>query len=652
MIRSVVPVLIAVSLALPACSGPPVGERSAAIDFLWVSKPHGEYKGGLSHAEIHVAPSDEPGLQVGIFETKAAGTGPSWRATIWQSVLLGSIVAGTFPTEHRYWVETERLSEKVDGPSAGALFTVGVVAALRDDAVRQDATLTGTINPDGSIGPVDGLVQKFGAAIEAGKKHLGYPAGMRYTKDLSTGKAVDLKLFAEERGARAEEVADLRAAYNLMTGRRLPLRSPLDPGDMALCEDSRSLLLLKADTWRARAQDLYRDRGHAGTEPSPQSAALWKEASQAWQRSEEMARKGLAAVAYSEAVQAYTYASVVSSLGPFGAALAKGEWKEALGYVGDLVTDADAGLKDMLDRMSDLELGSHGDVVQALDAYEAVLHAFASLQVAAGNQSGLLERLGKDGGDKKTLAEELVREASSRLSEVAIAQVYLRVAKDYLALVDLERDGRRRTPRPAALEEVQGIFEAAAEANLEYFDTLYVGAIANRAKLNPNTVRKELLEKERSYRTAFFNLKFPRTLFSNLAPRGTLSNHLARLSGALSSFFASSSLITRYVVLEVRKEGGEVKGLRREKGLDIMLTLAEEAARVHAAAALDRLAMVPVSARIEYELGCWRRGSEDLSERLDALSHFWRASKWCQLAISLDAWDRKLQKKRKKDTRR
>jgi len=647
MIRPVVSLSLAILLVLSACSGPPVGERTAAIDFLWVSRPGGEYEGGLSRAVIHVAPSDEPGLQVGIFETKAAGTGPSWRATIWQSVLLGSIFAGTFPTEHRYWIETERLSEKVDGPSAGALFTVAVVAALRGDAVRPDATITGTINPDGSIGPVDGIVQKFDAAITAGKRRLGYPAGLRYTKDLITGKKVDLELFATERGAKAEELPDIQAAYELMTGRSLPLRSPLDPEDMALGEDTRQLLTLKAEVWRVQSQDLFKSWEEAHPDASPQGKAIWEEASKAWQRSEEMSRKGLAAVAYSEAVQAYSYAAVATAMEPFGAALASGKWKKALAHVSGLVEEAQGELKGMLDRMAGLRLRSYGDAVQALDAYEAILHAFGSLQVAAGTQSGLLERLSKGDGDLKSLTEELVREASARLTEIQIALVYLRVARDYLALVDLERYGRRVLVDPAALEEVRGVFEAAAEANLEYFDTVYVGVLADRAKLNPDTIRTELLGTERTYRTAFFNLKFPKTLFANLAPAGTASHNLARLSGALSSFFASSSLIVRYIVLEVRKEKGEIKGLRREQGLDTLLALAEEAARVHAAVALDRLGAVPISARIEYELGRWRHGRKELSDRLDALSHYWRASKWCQLAISLHAYERKLERERR-----
>ncbi|MBM4371332.1 MAG: hypothetical protein FJ098_06735 [Deltaproteobacteria bacterium] len=585
-----------------------------------------------------MAPSDDPGLQVGIFETKAAGTGPSWRATIWQAVLLGSFLAGRFPTDHRYWVETETLSEKVDGPSAGALFTVGVVAALRGDAVRPDATLTGTINPDGSVGPVDGVVQKFDAALKAGKRRLGYPAGQRYTKDLTTGKQVDLELLAMERGATAVEVPDLQAGYEVITGRRLPRRTPLPPDDLVLGDAARSLFEAKAETWRLVTRELRKARSQGGGTPSPEAAALWEEADRACLGSEDLSRRGLAAAAYSEAVQAFTYVSIVDALEPFRAALASGDWKTALDHVEAQVRAADGEMKDLLDRLEDLPLGSPGQVVQALDAFEALLHAFGSLQVAGGGQSGLLERLAQAGasGNPQQLAEELAREATGRLTEIEIARVYLRVARDYAALVDLEEGGRRLALDSRGFEEVQGIYEAAAEANLEYFDTLYVGTLADHAKLNPEVVRKELLDTERTYRTAFFNLKFPKTLFEGLAPSGTRTHTLARLSGALSSYFASSALITRYVVLEVRKENGELKGLRRQKGLDTMLGLAEEGARAHAAAALERLGAIPLSARIEYELGVWRRGREDLGERLDALSHFWRASKWCQLAITLD----------------
>ena len=48
--------------------------------------------------------------------------------------------------------------------------TAGYLAALLGHDVATDATMTGIMNPDGTIGPVGGIPQKFEAAIAKGKK--------------------------------------------------------------------------------------------------------------------------------------------------------------------------------------------------------------------------------------------------------------------------------------------------------------------------------------------------------------------------------------------------------------------------------------------------------------------------------------------------
>jgi predicted S18 family serine protease len=58
---------------------------------------------------------------------------------------------------------------EVDGPSAGALMTVLVEAAINNRVPRQDVTLTGTIDPGGHVGAIGGVIQKATAAKEAGK---------------------------------------------------------------------------------------------------------------------------------------------------------------------------------------------------------------------------------------------------------------------------------------------------------------------------------------------------------------------------------------------------------------------------------------------------------------------------------------------------
>jgi predicted S18 family serine protease len=63
----------------------------------------------------------------------------------------------------------------VDGPSAGALMTLLVIAALNGDDLQQDVTLTGTIDETGGVGRIGGVIAKAEAARDAGKTLLILP---------------------------------------------------------------------------------------------------------------------------------------------------------------------------------------------------------------------------------------------------------------------------------------------------------------------------------------------------------------------------------------------------------------------------------------------------------------------------------------------
>ena len=57
----------------------------------------------------------------------------------------------------------------VDGPSAGALMTLLVISAIENKPLREDVTLTGTIDQDGNVGAIGGVVEKAQAAKDSGK---------------------------------------------------------------------------------------------------------------------------------------------------------------------------------------------------------------------------------------------------------------------------------------------------------------------------------------------------------------------------------------------------------------------------------------------------------------------------------------------------
>jgi len=74
-----------------------------------------------------------------------------------------------------YSIETN--ATLVGGPSAGAALTIATMAALENKPIKSDVMITGTINPDGTIGQVGGVLDKAKAAKDIGAKVFLVPEG-------------------------------------------------------------------------------------------------------------------------------------------------------------------------------------------------------------------------------------------------------------------------------------------------------------------------------------------------------------------------------------------------------------------------------------------------------------------------------------------
>ena len=75
-----------------------------------------------------------------------------------------------------YSIKAENV-QLVGGPSAGAALTAATIAAILHKNIRKDVIITGTINKDGSIGKVGGILEKAQAAAKAGIKIFLVPKG-------------------------------------------------------------------------------------------------------------------------------------------------------------------------------------------------------------------------------------------------------------------------------------------------------------------------------------------------------------------------------------------------------------------------------------------------------------------------------------------
>ncbi len=102
-----------------------------------------------------------------------------------------------------------------DGPSAGAAMAVGFIALFKGDTINRGVALTGTINPDGAVGPVGSVPDKVRAATREGYRTILIPAGQLHNPDW------DLVRLGLELNVEISEVGTIEEAYQRMTGHRL-----------------------------------------------------------------------------------------------------------------------------------------------------------------------------------------------------------------------------------------------------------------------------------------------------------------------------------------------------------------------------------------------------------------------------------------------
>lgn len=102
-----------------------------------------------------------------------------------------------------------------DGPSAGAAMAVGFIALFRGDPIHRGIAITGTLRPDGYVGPVGSIPDKIRAAAREGYRTILIPSGQLHDPEWN------LVRLGMELNVDLKEVSTIEEAYHLMTGRVL-----------------------------------------------------------------------------------------------------------------------------------------------------------------------------------------------------------------------------------------------------------------------------------------------------------------------------------------------------------------------------------------------------------------------------------------------
>jgi hypothetical protein len=174
--------LIAMSLmvaTLSACSAPSVGSldqvgKLRAVDggvaltipALWAGRAaDGTSVGGVEPAEVFVLKHRDGVDPVDLTRIDSSGAGPQWRAATSQAAAVATLMSARDPEEIDLGFS---VTGPIDGPSAGGILTVGLLANLTNTPLIPTVAMTGTISPDGTIGEVGGVATKVKSAAAVG----------------------------------------------------------------------------------------------------------------------------------------------------------------------------------------------------------------------------------------------------------------------------------------------------------------------------------------------------------------------------------------------------------------------------------------------------------------------------------------------------
>lgn len=142
--------------------------------------------------------------------------------------------------DHDYFLVFESDSVVIGGPSAGAVMTLATMVALHNVArpddpwsVHERVAMTGTINPDGTIGPVGGIPSKADAAARAGIDLMLFPAGQERAvrvDEAGDRTSVHVPTYCREQlEITCRSVATVTRAIEDAAGIRLNRTTPEDP---------------------------------------------------------------------------------------------------------------------------------------------------------------------------------------------------------------------------------------------------------------------------------------------------------------------------------------------------------------------------------------------------------------------------------------
>lgn len=620
-------------------------DTKGMVDAMFVRMGGGQPpSGGSSPVKLGSGPNVDKTVQVGIYEELSGGAGPQWRAGVWVSAIIAANTLGKDLTDFTFSAAS---GGYIDGASASGLMAGGFLATMTGEKIDPTVTMTGIINPDGTIGPVGGIPEKFKGSIDKGKKRLGYPIGMRWSRSAASGQLVDLVQLAKDNGAEAVEITSVHDAYRLLTGKALPEPVPVPVQDMAVDDETSKAIDVKYKEWQA----LYGEElttllqlQQAGRLPATLTA-LAMFALQRAEKAEKLHKQGLVGAAYSKMLEAWVYAASATDTYNVLTKIQSGDSAGAMKEIAGL--DAlEQRTVDVFKKIGGMKVTTMGGHLLMLGAYQAALRGwgfkmFAAESIAKTKQMlALLARRDESELQSPEVADLIVQGVAP-----TVLLIGLTVAETQLAAQRLEFESEKTINYMCNIPNVKRMttsYQSASAAGINYFETLLVQPLAESAGIPLEQARNRLAMKEPNYLVAFVLSRMSQTSTGVLADLKkewgdkSLQWNLMSLAGSELAYAKSAELVAKYYSLGVKTDGatGRVNQVEHEKAFMTMLASAERASRANARAARIATGAIPIQAKLAYQLASAQRDG-DTQDKIDALANYWTSSSFSQTAVML-----------------
>lgn|GEM_PF-893798 len=607
------------------------------IPIVWINRPEKKPPyGSVSKARIRVTDNPTGRVSVGVAEEFAKSAGDQWRAATWLAAFNAARAGRVSLGQKEYSVHVD---DHVDGPSAGLFMTVAMLALLRGEPfLKEPFTITGSINPDGTAGPVSGIIEKMVAARKAGLKRFGFPVGTRHHQPLDGSEGRDLMEVAKENGLTALELTDLHEAYKFATGVSLPRESaPATVEQLALEPYSQELLRAQVRLIKTRVDSALDELDSAVDNFDNQQVRAYvranlpaiRDTSKQATRYENNDYQGAALDRY--ALTALELTMLRKQADSFDAML-KGKTHVLTKLIGpDKTLQSRVAALDnqLLIRPNSDTLGAQ---LRTAFSFQAVVEAQASLEVAdAHRKAAAAERI-----EGQNLALSLNTWLNYLFT--IFAQERLNLAQDMQGLV---QDDVVKPPLPAIdLDHFVSGYASAASAVIASFEALVIQDWKRQEGIKTNGKKREMsfdekkeewLRQDPNYALALQALRSAEHARSDRRE----SQALRRLAAARMAFLGGASLLNKWHSLGAHKISADDDSVTIEnrRALSAQLDRARSNALEAAGRAKAEVGFIPTAARLEFQnANATREGSDN--DKLDALEAYWSSIFWSEFAVS------------------